>query len=196
MIKFNMDQKDLQRLLTDYSLDTENAVKNFNLGFWYESNGHTAPALSYYLRCVERSDDLDLGYEALIRGSYCYEKQGTRDETTKSLLQQALCLLPNRPEAYFLLSRFYDRCQSWQDCYIYADFGLRFSDFNLTPLKTDVEYPGYYGLLFEKAVSAWMWGKDEESKNIFLDLKNNYSLSDDYKKCLDDNLKVVGVKIE
>ena len=189
-------EKDLQTLTTEYSLDTENPNHNFNLGVWYETNGHTAPALSYFLRCAERSEDLDLAYEALIRGSYCYEKQGTRDGTAKSLLQQALCLLPNRPEAYFLLSRFSERRQWWQDCYIYADWGLQFADFNLKPLRTNVEYPGYYGLLFEKSLGAWWWGKSQESKNILLDLKENYPLTEEYKKSVIDNLKKIGVEVK
>lgn len=191
----NMNESDLQTLLTEYSLDTENATKNFNLGVWYENNGHTAPALSYFLRCAERSEDLDLAYEALIRGSYCYEKQGTRDGTAKSILQQALCLLPSRPEAYFLLSRFSERREWWQDCYIYADWGLRYSDFNSKPLITDVEYPGSYGLLFEKSVSGWWWGKDKESIQISLDLYNNSEVSHSYKKVLEENLKKMGVEI-
>ena len=187
---------ELQQLITEYSLDTENPNHNFNLGVWYETNGHTAPALSYFLRCAERSEDLDLAYEALIRGSYCYEKQGTRDGTAKSLLQQALCLLPNRPEAYFLLSRFSERRQWWQDCYIYADWGLQFADFNLSPLRTNVEYPGYCGLLFEKSLGAWWWGKSEESKNLLLDLNDNYPLTPDYKQSVIDNLKKIGVNVE
>lgn len=186
---------DLQNLLTQFSLDTENPVHNFNLGIWYENNNHTAPALSYYLRCAERSQDLDLAYEALIRGSYCYEKQKTRDGTSKSLLQQALCLLPSRPEAYFLLSRFSERRQWWQDCYIYAEWGIQFADFESKPLLTDVEYPGYYGLLFEKAISGWWWGKSEESENILLDLKNNYPLTEIYKISVDDNLTRIGFNL-
>ncbi len=195
--KFNSDiEMDLQQLITEYSIDSENPIKNFNLGVWYETNGHTAPALSYYLRCAERADDLNLAYEALIRGSYCYEKQGTRDGTAKSLLQQALCLLPNRPEAYFLLSRFSERREWWQDCYIYADQGLMFADHEVyPPLNTGVEYPGKYGLLFEKAVSGYWWGKNEECKEIFLDLKENYPLTEEYRKSVNDNLKRIGVEI-
>ena len=185
----------LESLLTKYSLDTENPEHNFNLGVWYESNGHTAPALSYFLRCAERASDLDLSYEALIRGSYCYEKQGTRDGTAKSLLQQALCLLPNRPEAYFLLSRFSERRQWWQDCYIYADWGLRFADFNLKPLLTNVEYPGRYGLLFEKSLSGWWWGKDKESKEILLDLYYDPNVLESYKKVIRNNLEKMNVEI-
>ena len=196
--KFNYDiEMNLQQLITEYSIDTENPIKNFNLGVWYETNGHTAPALSYYLRCAERADDLNLAYEALIRGSYCYEKQGTRDGTAKSLLQQALCLIPNRPEAYFLLSRFSERREWWQDCYIYADQGLMFADHeSYPPLNTGVEYPGKYGLLFEKAVSGYWWGKNEECKEIFLDLKENYPLTEEYRKSVNDNLKGIGVEIK
>ena len=86
----NYVQDDLDQLLNEYSIDTENSEKNFNLALWYERKGHTAPALSFFLRCAERSEDKLLAYEALIWGHYCYEKQGTRDTTAKTLLQHAL----------------------------------------------------------------------------------------------------------
>ena len=192
----NAPKTELEQLLSNYSLDTENPLHNFNLGIWYENEGHTAPALSYFLRCAERSEDNNLAYEALIRGSYCYDKQGTRDGSAKSLLEQALCLMPKRPEAYFLLSKFAERRQWWQDCYIYADQGLMFADHeSYSSLLTDVEYPGKYGLLFEKAVSGYWWGKDKESKEIFLDLIHNYPLSKNYKKSVEENLKKINVDI-
>jgi FkbM family methyltransferase len=169
-----------EKLLHDYALDPENPEHNFQLGLWYEKDNHNSAALSYFLRCAERSEDDILTYEALIHGSNCYDRIGTRDLTAKAILQQALMVLPNRPEAYFLLSRFSERHQWWQDCYIYANNGLNNADFNLEFLKTDVEYPGKYGLLYEKSVAAWWWGKSEECKNILLDLKNNYELSLEY----------------
>jgi hypothetical protein len=183
----------LEELLTQYSSDTENPEKNFALGLEYEKRNHNAPALSYFLRCAERTNDNLLAYEALIHGSNCYDREGTRDGTAKGILQQALCLLPERPEAYFLLSRFSEKREWWQDCYIYADTGLRTCNFDLEPLKTDVEYPGKYGLLFEKAVSGWWWGKTEQSKNIFLDLYYNQSLSEDYRNGVIQNLIKMGV---
>lgn len=182
-------RKDLEILLEEFSLDPENALKNFNLAEWYYQQGHTAPALSYFLRAAERSEDNVLAYEALIKGSHCYDKQGTRDGSAKSMLQQALCLVPTRPEAYFLLSRFSERHQWWQDCYIYADQALRFADFDSQQLRTDVEYPGKYGLLFEKALSGWWWGKTEDSKEILLDLKFNHPLNDLYRQSVDNNLQ-------
>jgi len=192
----NSKNEELTKLMNTYSLDTENAENNFNLGVWYEDEGHTAPALSYFLRCAERATDNNLAYEALIRSSYCYQKQGTRDGSAKSLLEQALCLMPERPEAYFLLSRFAERRQWWQDCYIHADRGLRYSDFNSVPLKTCVEYPGKYGLLFEKAVGAWWWGKVDEARDLLLDVKNNYDVNEYHKKQLEENLKRLKITIE
>ena len=171
---------ELEELLTKYSLDTENADYNFALGVWYENQGHTAPALSYYLRCAERAEDEDLAYEALIRGSYCYEKQGTRDGSSRSMLWQAQAFLPHRPEAYFLLSRFAERRDWWQDCYLNADLALRYCRFDCKSLRTDIEYPGKYGLLYEKSVAAWWWGKEKETRQLLQEIKENYELTPEY----------------
>jgi len=183
----------IEVLLHEYSLDTENSQHNFDLGYWYESNGHTAPAVSYYLRSAERSDDDKLAYEALIRASLCYSKQGTRDSSSKCLLQQALSLCPNRPEAYFLLSKFCEERSFWTDCYNFSDMGLNFSDFNLNPLLTDINYPGRYGLLYFKSVSGWWWGKVEETKNILNDIKNNYDLNGEYNYMVNNFIEKIGV---
>ena len=129
---------------------------------------------------------------------HCYDRQGTRDITAITLAQQAVCLMPKRPEAYFLLARFHERRHQWNDCYKYSSLALSICDFNLQPLKTDVEYPGYYGLLFEKAVSGWWWGKTEESKEIFLDLYDNYNIRMDSKhySSVIENLKLYGINKE
>jgi GR25 family glycosyltransferase involved in LPS biosynthesis len=169
-----------EQLLYDYALDPENPEHNFQLGLWYENGGHNSAALSYFLRCAERSEDDTLTYEALIHGSNCYDRQGTRDLTAKGILQQALMVLPDRPEAYFLLSRFSERREYWQDCYIYANSGLEYADFDLKPLKTNVEYPGKYGLLYEKSVASWWWGKGKETRQLLQEIKENYELTPEY----------------
>ena len=191
------NQSELQELLTAYSLDTENPEHNFNLGVWYENNGHTAPALSYFLRCAERSSKTDttLAYESLIRGSYCYFKQGTRDGSGRGMLWQAQMLLPNRPESYFLLARYASTQEWWQDTYSTSELGLLHCDFDLPLLKTDVEYPGKYGLIFQKAVSGWAWGKVDESRGLLLELLNDYDLRDEDKEIIKNNLKKMGVDL-
>ena len=188
-------KNELEELLTTYSLDTENPEHNFNLGVWYENQGHTAPALSYFLRSAERAADSDstLAYESLIRGSYCYFKQGTRDESGRGMLWQAQMVLPNRPEAYFLLARYAAKKEWWQDCYTSCELGLLHCDFNLLPLKTDVEYPGKCGFLFQKAISGWWWGKVEESRSLLVEILNNYEISESNKETIINNLKKMGV---
>lgn len=189
---------ELEKLLNCFSLDIENPEHNFNLGMFYDKEGHTAPALSYFLRCAERASESNptLAYEALIRGSYCYFKQGTRDESGRGMLWQAQMFLPNRPEAYFLLARYAQRKEWWQDCYSTSELGLIHCDFDLPPLRTDVEYPGKHGLLFEKAVSGWWWGKVDESISLLIEILENYNLSDDAKEIIIENLNKMGVKMD
>lgn len=185
------DKTKLEQLLHNYSMDTENPENNFELGLWYENEGHTAPALSYFLRCAERAADTNklLAYEALIRGSHCYDKQGTRDGSARCLLWQAQMFLPNRPEAYYLLALFAEKRDWWQDCYSTASICLQYCDFNGPSLRTDVKYPGKYGLLFLKAISGWWWGKGEEARSLLNEMISDYNLNDDDYKLVCDNLK-------
>jgi len=174
--KRNIEKTELEKLIADYSLDTENPEHNFNLGVYYFDNGHTAPALSYFLRCAERANQSnpDLAYEALIKGSYCYFKQGTRDGSGRGMLWQAQMFLPHRPEAYFLLARYAEKMQWWQDCYSTCHLALMVCNFDLEPLRTDVEYPGKWGILYEKSLAAWWWGKESETRSLVRDIKENH----------------------
>jgi len=188
----NPQNHELKDLLLKYSLDPENAVHNFNMGMWYEHNRHNSAALSFFLRCAERADDDLLAYEALIHASNAYDRQGTRDQTAKGLLQQALCVMPRRPEAYYLLARFAEKRQWWQECYIMSKWALEFCDFDCKSLNTDVEYPGKYGFLFEQSLSSWWWGKGNESRSLLQDMKNNYDLDDYHYRMVQNNLMQMG----
>lgn len=178
--------------LFEYSLDTEDGRKNYNLARWYEKQGHTSPALTYYLRASERSDDKDLTYISLIKGYYCYDSQGSRDNSAKILLQNAISFYPQRPEAYFLLSQFYERQENWQESYIYASIGLENCDFNLPNLIDDVGYPGKYGLIFQKATCGYWWGKGQEARILFQDLINNYQMEKKYYDLVVSNITRLG----
>lgn len=174
---------DIEDLLIEYANDTENPEVNFKIGLWYEYHGQDAAALSFFLRSAEREKNDNFAYEALIHGAYCYDRQGTRDLTSKGILQQALCLCPERPEAYYHLSNFCRKRSLWQECYIYASTALNFSNFeNNQILRTDVHYPGKFAILYEKALAAWDWGKIEESYNLLTDIKENYEISDKFLK--------------
>ena len=190
----------LQQLLNAYVMNPQDVENNFALGFYYDTIGQTASALSYYLRCAERTPDDLLKYECLIRSSMCFDKQGTRGFTVKGLLQHAISILPKRPEAYYLLSRFFERDTRdghWNDGYMIASIGQKVCDFNSSSLRTNVDYPGEYAILYQKAVISWWCGLCNESKNLFQDLLDNYELNEIHKKSVIENLiKLNGIKKE
>lgn len=178
--------------LFEFSLDTENGRKNYNLAKCYENQGHTSPALTYYLRASERFDDKDLVYVSLIKGYYCYNSQGSRDNSAKILLQNAISFYPQRPEAYFLLSQFYEKHKHFQEAYIYASIGLENCNFNLSDLIDDVGYPGKYGLIFQKATCGYWWGKGQEARILFQDLFDNYQMEKKYYDLVVSNITCLG----
>ncbi len=179
--------------LHNFSLDTENSQKNYDLAIWYENQGHTAPAHTYYLRAAERSSDDILSYKSLIRAAICYKSQGSRDGTEKILLENALNLLPQRPEAYYFLSLLYEKRQEWQNCYSYSNLGLLCYNQNVEDIGI-VEYHGQYLLIFQKAVAAWWWGKGMECRELFRSLVNDYwnVMDENHKNAVEDNITRLG----
>lgn len=188
-----MDKKLLNDLLKKYIDSPKDPENNFSLALYYNDIGQTASAVSFYLRTAELTNDTLLRYECLIRASMCFDEQGCRGFTVKGLLQHAIAILPKRPEAYFLLSRFYEKerkPESWKECYFIASIGDSVCEYkNNPPLRTKVDYPGDYGILFEKAVSSWWCGLCDESRDLFIYLKENYDLDEIHTIAVDNNLK-------
>lgn len=185
--------KDYKTMLLDYINDPDNAEYNFALALYYDDIGQTASALSFYLRTAERTQDTLLRYECLIRGSMCFNKQGTRKFTVKGMLQHAVTIMPKRPEAYYMLSVHYEKQENddgkWFDSYLMASVGLEVSEFeNMKPLRTEIDYKDKYQLLFQKAHTSWWCGLCDDSREIFLDLYNNYKMNDYYTNLVYSNL--------
>lgn len=178
-------------LLKTYIENPKDSNINFKLGRKYEDIGQTAAAAGYYLRSVEFGYDNNRIYEALLRIALCFEKQGNRVFTIKGILLRAISLLPKRPEAYFLLSRVYERNKDWQESYTTSIIGytLATDEPNTT---TDVEYPNKWVFLFEQAVSGWWIGLHDESLYLFRKLKKEYNLPFIYKNAVENNLKNLG----
>lgn len=190
----------INELLIKYILNPENAENNYNLGIFYEEIGQTASALSYYLRAAERTKNEMLQYECVIRSSICFDKQGCRNFTVKGLLQHAIALQPSRPEGYYLLSKFYEKENkdgSWHDCYMISSIGNKIANLNVYPsLRSSIEYLGKYSLLFQKGLSAWWCGLNEESKNIFLHLYKCQDLDPMIRVSVENNLKFLNVDLK
>ncbi len=175
--------------LIDFCLDTENPEKNYKLAQWYEKQNHTASAHVYYFRAAERTENKNFAYTSLLRSSVCYKSQGKRDATEKLLIHAALSFLTERPEAYYFLSLFYERKEEWDQCYLYADFGLKCYENEVESIDLP-EYQGKYALIYQKALASWWWGRGEESKKLFQLLKDEYwnVMNSDYKNLVNEKL--------
>ena len=179
-------------LLNTYLGDPNYDENNFALALYYDGIGQKASAISFYIRAAERSSNVLLQYESLVRAALCFISQGTRGLSVRGLLQRAMALLPKRPEAYFLLSRWWERdatVEGWVNGYTLASMGLTIADDTSSPLRTWVEYPGPYGLMFEKAVAGWWVGQCAEARDIFSDLLLNYNLDEGHRVSVINNLK-------
>lgn len=180
--------------LHNYILNTNNDLANYQLALEYDSQNQTSAAVSFYLRAAERTTDDTLAYECLVRMSTCFDKQQNRNYTVKGLLQHAINLLPKRPEAYFLLSKLHETHKEYTECYSVSCIALAICDFELPPLQTSVGYLGKYGIIFEKAVSAWWWGKNMESRQLFQDLVNVYwnEMDQTHRDAVEGNITRLG----
>lgn len=187
-------------LFESYINDPSDPETNFMLALAYDSIGQTAAAISFYIRTAERTDNDLLKYECLVRASMCFDIQGSRGLSVRGLLQHAIAIMPSRPEAYYLLARYYerdtfkhqDRVEGWFNAYTYSSIALSVCDFDCSPLRTVVDYPGKHGLLFEKAVTSWWCGLCEESRFLFKELLRDYDLDDDHRRAVIANLNMFG----
>lgn len=166
---------------------------NWILGLIYEDAGHNAGAASFYIRTAEFGYQTHklLAYEALLRLSGVIDRQSHRFYSARGALLKAVALEPKRPEGYFLLSRMYERVPEYEDAYFIASVGLEVADFSAGPLRSNFDYPGVHGLLFEKAVAGWWVGHKEESVEL-LRLLNKLDLDPIHRQAVNNNLRNLG----
>ena len=192
----------LEKKLDKYILEPRNPNYNFELACEYFTMKQYASALSYYLRCAELSDDRDLIYESLLCSWDCMSQVGRRPIFERGQLQQILSQSPNRPEGYYHLCHWLEHNGSnsfdsneelFQEIYLFACIGIENIE-NNKEFKYFNKYPGYYGLMFYKAFSAWHIGKLEESEDIYLDLHGNHELDDNFKQYVYNNIKSLNIE--
>jgi tetratricopeptide (TPR) repeat protein len=189
-----MSINNIKDLMIEYAENPFDASINFKLALEYDSLGQPASAVSYYLRAAEygyKTDQL-IVYTSLLKMSLCFEKQGDRKHAVSNSILQAIAHLPKRPEAYFLLSRFYEKDGNWQECYTYATVGLMVLDNPLVRLPIGIDgYHGDYSLEFQVAMSAWWIGRKDESIKRLQELSLREDLSTVYRSAVFDNLTKV-----
>lgn len=174
--------------LFNYINDPQNAKYNFELGKWYDDQGHSAGAAGFYIRTAEYASDALLAYEALLRLANCFTGQGNRVYLNKGILLRAISLMPERPEAYFLLSRLYEQNKDWEESYSFAIMGQDKSG-NYRKLHTNVGYPGKYALVFQQAVAAWWIGLFSESLHLFRELQKDTMMLPIHITAVQNNLR-------
>lgn len=180
-----------QQLLIDFIKDPQNYLTNFKLGYSYELAGQTAPAVSYYLRTAEKTDNLDVQYESLLRLANCFKKQKNRNFTVTGIYNRAITVRPNRPEAYFLMAKFQLEIKEYQNAYLYATIGLSLVDDSHEKLMTDLTYEGLFELEYIQAKSGWYVGFYKKSKEMLNSLKIRSDVSQYYKNLIAEDLLTV-----
>jgi len=189
-----MSTEKIESLVVELSKDPFNPHINFACAVEYELLNQTASAVSFYLRAAEYgfASNPVIAYTSLLKMAHCFEDQNDRTSTVSNCLQQAVTVLPKRPEAYFLLSQFHERQRSWQESYTYAEIGLSVA-YGHEPLPINVGYTNHFFLEYQKAVSAWWIGRRHESIILFNKLKEKTAeLPEEYLKSIESNLKVIG----
>ena len=183
----------IRELAIALSSDSFNVEINFQLAQAYDNEKQYASAAGFYLRAAELGHKTHplITYTSLLKIAQCFVSQGSRNKTVHNNIMQAIAYLPNRPEAYFLLSRISERNKMYQDCYTYAETGLLYSTHTFhQPLPGYVDYNGSYCLMFEKAVAGWWLGRKDESKSLFQHLLDNYEMAPEYINGCLTNLKL------
>ena len=161
--------------LTNYIAYPRVPETNFALARWYEMAGHNSPALSFYIRTAEFAEELGfeenpvlliLAYEALIRAHLCVDRVRTRELTAKFLLQRAISLVPSRPEAYYLLSKFELCRENWAEVYMFCNIGYHLPTPEVA-LSTPIDgYKCLESFLMPLVLSSHNLGRGAESRQI------------------------------
>lgn len=181
--------KRIEFLTIELSKDTYNPEKNLDLATEYEKLGQTASAVSFYLRAAEYGykTHVDLTYAALIKVAQCIDKQTGRGLTVSNSLLQAAAYLPDRPEAYWALSVFYERAGQWQESYTFASLALR-NNRQVFDLPADTGYVDWYSATFQQAVAAWWVGRKSESLTALRKLAADAKCPEIYRQASKNNL--------
>lgn len=177
----------LQELLNNHVMDPKNPEKLFKLAREYDKLEQGAMAVSLYLKTADLSDNTLLQYKSLIGIANCYWRQGNRSYTVESALLDATALMPERPEAHYLISELYAQQQKWKSSYLHAKLGLLIY-YGGPETDIDVGFPGRKALAWQKARGKWQIAGTQEGKHELFDLKFKTILDDKHKQLVDNLL--------
>lgn len=173
-------------LLNDVVLDYQNPYKIYKLAREYDRLQQGAAAFGFYLRAADMSpgktwEERWIQYKSMVLGAFIYDRSRDRDHSTEGLLKIAIETMPERPEAFYFLSKFKQDRNDWRESLMYASIGISNTEntFEEAP-DNDIGYPGINALKLLYARAKWKTDGRDDSKNYAFDLK--------YKNKLDKNL--------
>lgn len=165
-------------LLNEVVFDYQNPDKIYNLAREYDRLEQGAGAFSWYLRAADMSpgktwEEKWIQYKSMILGAMIYHRNGNRNHSTEGLLKIAIETMPERPEAYYFISKHKQDNQDWRESLMYASIGLSFigSDKLTIAPDNDVNYPGDDALRLLYARAKWKTDGRDESKNLAFDIR-------------------------
>ena len=176
-------------ILNDVVLDYQNPYKIYKLAREYDRLEQGAGAFSWYLRAADMANSNEykerwIQYKSMILGAFIYERNGNRDHSVEGLYEIAIETMPERPEAYYFLSKFKQDRNDWRKSLMYSSIGL--SNIENGTLEdaqdNDVGYPGHDALRLLYARAKWKTNGRDDSKNIAFDLKYKRNLSNSLNK--------------
>ena len=170
----------LSKLLLRYINNPCSDYNCFYLAREYEIERQYALAISYYLKCCDNTIYDELAYESLIRIGSCLGGMDGRDEKSVSAYEHAISILPDRPEAYYILSLHYSWRNNFKKGYMYSQLAIHNSETKNYELYYETQYKGVNHSLFQKAYTSSKIGRMKESIEIYEDL---------LCKDIDDNLR-------
>lgn len=186
---------DIKELVKRLSADPYNPEINYFLGANYEYVGQTAAALSFYLRAAEYGERThpEMVYASLLKIALCLNHQENRNWNVSNSLYQALQYSPRRPEAYYLLSKFYEQTGNWRESHTFAELGLMFSFAEHPELPLDIGYKGPVSFLLQKGISAWWVGRQEESRGILSSMLGMQDIDENHRNALVAHCAAFGI---
>tara|TARA_B110000037_G_scaffold40071_1_gene49566 strand:- start:182 stop:823 length:642 start_codon:yes stop_codon:yes gene_type:complete len=182
----------LNKYLKAYVNDPLDPYINAQLGEEYELIGQGAAALSYFLRAAELLHDKDpeMTYCCLLKTWKQIHNTTRREQWELGQLQTAVAYFPQRPEAYLHLSLHHSKREEWKESYMYSCLGLLYQ--NKSKLPYNINYPGDYMLLFQKAFTSWYIGQRQESKKLWSQLENIKDILPEHMVIIQHNIKTLG----
>lgn len=167
----------LNKLLVDYTLDNKNTQKMYDLACEYDRLEQGAAAACFFLRAADHENyDSILQYKALIRTGLVYQREGRRGITSMGLYQNAIQLIPSRPEAYYFLAKHYESNDDWRMVLLNSSTGLAMAKEDDPDIG--IGYPGINALKIIYAKARWKNAGVEDGKELLFNLKFKESLTD------------------